>query len=466
MGVPHTLVTNKDDFAEALHREEWFYVFSGYGLYESIKSIIENIPEEKRPPLALMVESGVEAYIPNTRFVSLPLQSISIANVLNAKADLKNYLETSTSYSRIRFTFPEAKILIVDDIATNLKVAEGLLAPYKMNVDTSLSGKDSLKLVKSEEYDLIFMDHMMPEMDGIETTAAIRSMEGERFKDVPIIALTANAVSGMKEMFLENGFNDFLAKPIDISKLDEILSHWIPKNKRNNVIEPNIDPNVDPAIEGKNSSPAEELQPEEFPPIQGLNTQQGIRMTGGTIAGYRMVLSMFSKDATERLPLLRSALNLQSMSVFSTQVHALKSASGSIGAAEVSAQAAMLENASKTRDLPLIRTALPEFAKQLAELIKKIDEYLADNEEIDEITTVNDNINEEDYSGVILPMLNELKSALELKKVREIDDILDELNKKSLNSKIKEAIEKISDNVLMTEFDAAEKIINDLLKKK
>jgi CheY-like chemotaxis protein len=134
-------------------------------------------------------------------------------------------------------TLPDVRVLVVDDLSSNLKVAEGLLAPYKTTVETCLSGKEALELVKQHEYDIVFMDHMMPEMDGIETTAAIRLWEKEqesstKRKRIPIIVLTANAVSGREEMFIENGFNDFLAKPIDISKLDEMLDRWIPKEKK------------------------------------------------------------------------------------------------------------------------------------------------------------------------------------------------------------------------------------------
>ncbi|MDR2951845.1 MAG: response regulator, partial [Treponema sp.] len=138
----------------------------------------------------------------------------------------------------IRFTFPGARLLVVDDIATNLKVAKGLLAPYLAAVDTCLSGSKAVEMAKQVEYDIIFMDHMMPEMDGIEATALIRAWEKERQESgvkngqIPVIALTANAITGMKEMFIEKGFNDFLSKPIDVSKLEEALDRWIPKEKR------------------------------------------------------------------------------------------------------------------------------------------------------------------------------------------------------------------------------------------
>jgi CheY-like chemotaxis protein len=138
-----------------------------------------------------------------------------------------------------QFSAHKARILVVDDIGTNLKVAEGLMLPYKMKIDMCFSGAEAIDAVTKNRYDLVFMDHMMPEMDGIEATKLIREKGSENlhYAELPIIALTANAVSGTKEMFLSNGFNDFLSKPIDTIKLNAILGKWIPKEKQeaNNV---------------------------------------------------------------------------------------------------------------------------------------------------------------------------------------------------------------------------------------
>jgi signal transduction histidine kinase/AmiR/NasT family two-component response regulator len=148
----------------------------------------------------------------------------------------------------VRWTAPTAKILIVDDIATNLKVARGLLAPFECEIDLCTHGAQAVTMVKDETYDLVFMDHMMPEMDGIETTAAIRAWE-ETKRDkpqppeghpanghTPIVALTANALSGMQEMFLSKGFDGYLAKPIEIKSLNTIMEKWIPVEKRQNKV--------------------------------------------------------------------------------------------------------------------------------------------------------------------------------------------------------------------------------------
>ncbi|MDR0442525.1 MAG: response regulator [Treponema sp.] len=124
------------------------------------------------------------------------------------------------------YTFPNARLLVVDDIALNLKVAKGLLAPYQAKIDTCSSGLEAIEKVKRglstrANYDIIFMDHMMPGMDGVETAAALRKIEG--YAHTPIIALTANAMRGQREFYLEQGFNDFLSKPVDPKLLDEIL---------------------------------------------------------------------------------------------------------------------------------------------------------------------------------------------------------------------------------------------------
>jgi len=239
MNAPYTEVHDEEAFREALFREKWSFVFTGNGLYDKIKPTMdrddEAFPGGKKPSVALMQEWGIDAHIPDVPFVSIPVQSLSIANVLNSREEQRNHAESS---DMIQYTYPGARVLVVDDISLNLTVVEGIMASYKAEVDTCLSGLEAIELIKQHDYDIVFMDHMMPEMDGIETTAIIRKWEKEQ-KDagiarsaVTIVALTANAVSEMKELFKESGFNDFLAKPIEVFKLDKVLERWIPAAKR------------------------------------------------------------------------------------------------------------------------------------------------------------------------------------------------------------------------------------------
>ena len=232
----------------------------------------------------------------------------------------------ATADFTVKFNAPEAKILVVDDIETNLKVTEGLLLPYKIQVDSCLSGEEAIDAVKDSHYDLVFMDHMMPEMDGVEATKIIRDMGF----GLPIIALTANAVSGTKEMFLENGFNDFLSKPIDLAKLDFLLEKWIPKEKRHNAR------NV-------------------------VHTKQDSLQT----------LKVFYKDGIDRIEKIEQCLEDENYPLYTIHVHALKSASANVGAKEISKWAEGLEMAGKRGDIEFIKYNTQHF-------LKKLNSYLDD----------------------------------------------------------------------------------------
>jgi signal transduction histidine kinase/CheY-like chemotaxis protein len=166
--------------------------------------------------------------------VTIPQTAAGETSLGSAAAEtLRNFQFTGNrreyGSSFIRHWMPYGKVLVVDDFQTNLDVMRGLLMPYGLRLDTVLSGKEAVELVRAEDprYDLIFMDHMMPEMDGIEATRIIRKIDSEYARNVPIIVLTANAVAGSREMFLENGFNDFISKPIDTKMLDMALNRWI-----------------------------------------------------------------------------------------------------------------------------------------------------------------------------------------------------------------------------------------------
>jgi signal transduction histidine kinase/CheY-like chemotaxis protein len=180
--------------------------------------------------------------------VRLPFKKIGDEVLAKNAADVLKQSGYSSKTGRSKKDFarskvPPGRVLIVDDLDVNLLVAKGLLKHYGLKIDTAMSGVEAIDKVRAvengpdnEKYDLIFMDHMMPVMDGIEATHIIRRELASNYsKTVPIIALTANAIAGSKEMFLQNGFNSFISKPIDIAQLDEELSRWIKEKPLENV---------------------------------------------------------------------------------------------------------------------------------------------------------------------------------------------------------------------------------------
>ena len=192
--------------------------------------------------------------------------------------------------------------------------------------------------------------------------------------------------------------------------------------------------------------------------IPGVDVQQGIVMTGGTLTLYRQVLALFRKDAEDRLPLLQTMPEAGTLPAFIIQVHALKSASASLGAMGFSAEAARLEAAGKATDMAFIQENLSGFVEHLTELVRGIDAAL----EAGKTSGGQANATTSDIT-VLLPLLRELESALKSEKDSEIDRIMNTLNEKPLDSKMKNILEQISEQVLISEFDDAGKILKNLI---
>ncbi|MDR0758600.1 MAG: response regulator [Treponema sp.] len=220
-----TRAASAEEFFAELGRDRHPFVFVSSSLINEAALLIRRT--NGKTTLVLLAGMGETFAFQDMPVLMMPAYVVPIANMLNGIT-----VSPEVKKTVVRFTAPQAKVLIVDDIMTNLKVVQGLLIPYRMQVDICDNGHSAVAMAKENHYDIIFMDHMMPGLDGIEATAQIRALEGEYFSRVPIIALTANAISGMREMFLSKGFNDYLSKPIEISRLNEIVEKWIPAQKR------------------------------------------------------------------------------------------------------------------------------------------------------------------------------------------------------------------------------------------
>jgi signal transduction histidine kinase/CheY-like chemotaxis protein len=229
LSVECTRVRNYDAFCTELKNPSYSFVFISADIFAQAKKTAWALGVNSN--FVILKKFNAIAYEKYARAIILPVHAISIANILNETGDDTTNLEENFDENRT-FVTSDARVLIVDDISINLMVAEGLMAAYMMQIDTCTNGKAAIEKIKNTKYDIVFMDHMMPELDGIETTRIIRKIPGEYFANLPIIALTANAISGIRNMFLQNGMNDLLTKPIELPKLNEILDKWLPSNKK------------------------------------------------------------------------------------------------------------------------------------------------------------------------------------------------------------------------------------------
>jgi CheY-like chemotaxis protein/HPt (histidine-containing phosphotransfer) domain-containing protein/anti-sigma regulatory factor (Ser/Thr protein kinase) len=271
---------------------------------------------------------------------------------------------------QITFTAPDAKILIVDDNKVNLKVAEGLLRPYHMDVETADSGKQAIEMVQHEHFDMVFMDHMMPVMDGVDATKAIREMQGDYFQKVAIVALSANAVRGAKEMFVDAGMNDFVAKPIEMRSMDRTLRRWLPADK---IITNKESEEHGGKTEDTGSNPY-------LWRMAGIDVTAAMDYACGDAELYREVLSDYRDMIHEKADVIERAAADKDLERYTIEVHSLKSTSKSVGALKLSEMAAGLEACGNAGDWDTIQEKTPVLLTKYRELYDVISPYCREKE--------------------------------------------------------------------------------------
>ncbi|GHU19589.1 hypothetical protein FACS189475_07060 [Betaproteobacteria bacterium] len=363
----------------------------------------------------------------------LPAYSLSVSNVLNGETDTRHFADQETGP---RFKLPDVKVLVVDDIEVNLRVAKGLLSYYEIQIDCALSGATAIQMAARNHYDLIFMDHMMPQMDGIEATARLRALGGEN-ETLPIVALTANAISGMREMFLVSGFSDFLSKPIEVAKLNDILERWIPKERR-----------VEYRVEGTVQTGAGTAF---IPPITGVDVILGLSRIGGKAKDYMELLAIFVNNTEERL----KKLDPSDLMTFSIHVHAIKSAAANIGATDVSAVAAILEHAGKANDQAAVAGHWDDFVASLKTLNANIRIALQKTQEMttEPATQTAPEAHE---------ILSHLKAAIHELDIGGADAALERLQQIPLDLHWRGQVAAIANMILLARFDDAIVVIEAL----
>ena len=327
-----------------------------------------------------------------------------------------------------REPMPYGKVLVVDDVETNLYVAEGLIRPYGLQVETVMSGFESINKIKDGNiYDIVFMDHMMPKMDGIEAAKIIRDYG----YTAPIIALTANAVVGQSDIFLNSGFDDFVSKPIDIKRLNDVLNKYI-----------------------RDKQPPEVI---EAARKQKINNKAGCN---GALKSNTLLLESFIRDGRNALKTLEELLQTEGLKTdegvnsFTVTVHGMKSSLGNIGEAALSELAYKLEQAGKDKNISIITEAAPQFMAQLNALLERIKPEQSANG------------TDDDINGLIEKLLaiKEMCSDYERKGAL---DTLAEI--KNCSKETKTVLDNIMDLIIQCSFEEAEAAAADyanLLKDK
>ena len=262
------------------------------------------------------------------------------------------------------FSVPDYRILVVDDNKINRNVATSMLKMYDMQIDEADGGNVAISFAKENKYDMILLDHMMPEMDGIETARHIRTECGPNGRTVVIVALTANAIQGAREMYLENGFDEFLSKPFERIQLHALLAKWIPERRKEYKENGYV----------KKDKISEDDMAEIF--MHGINIRKAATSGAGDIKDYLNLLDLFYADGVEKIPYFEELVQNEDYKNYAIETHALKSAAINIGAETLSAEAEEHEMAAKEGDENFIKDKYQRLIVDYEEVLSEIERVL------------------------------------------------------------------------------------------
>ena len=316
-----------------------------------------------------------------------------------------------------REPMPYGKVLVVDDVDMNLYVAKGLLTPYQLQIESVSSGFEAIdKISEGNVYDIIFMDHMMPDMDGVEAVKRIRDIG---YKE-PIVALTASAVAGQAEIFLANDFDDSIAKPIDVRRLNSILNKFIRDKQPLEVLEAAEKGSQSAAVSDAAITEVQykRLLPENIE-IPGLDIRRGLIKYDNDEGLYLKILSTYVADTRASLEVIKH-ISETNLSEYKIAVHAIKGTSLSVFADDIGRRAALLENAVDTRDLNYIYEHNYEFIELVWQLITDIEAMLSGIEN-ENPKPIKQRPDEE--------LLTKLAEACSLYSMNGVDEAMAEINK-------------------------------------
>ena len=387
----------------------------------------------------------------NLRVVKKPLYILGLSNIFNGKEEIGSvsFMETED----FDFTAPKAEILVVDDNAINLTVVKGLLNPLKMKIDTALSGKDAVLMTTDKRYDIIFMDHMMPEMDGVETTRVIRRLLGNNGQ-VPIIALTANAVEGTAEMFINEGMNDFVTKPIEMRVIISKLHKWLPPEK----IEKNRDKKMNAARLNANRDNKASQTTTDIS-IEGLDVKRAMEFLGNENL-FWSVLKEYYRVIDKKCAMIQEYEQKEQWKEYTVEVHASKSASKQIGALDLAQVAEQMEAAGNAGNAALIHKITPGMLEEYMFYKGILAPYFVKQEEEQSGRAAKN-----DEMSVLF---GEMKEAMENLDMDAMEKVIKDMGQYSYSDAQRDIFEKLKNAVEDIDTERCEEILDEwekVLKK-
>lgn len=438
---------NKKSFIEFVKSGEYTHVFFDYSrAFADLKSLIKKM--KSTTFVALIGNDIIHPQIlscENYRFEYKPFTLYNLEAVINGKK--KKDVE-----SLQKFIAKDLKILIIDDNLVNLRVAQGIMSSYQCKISIALSGSEAIEILNDEpDYDILFIDHMMPEMDGVDTLNTIRSTLGEYGEKVVAVALTANVLPEAQRLFKESGFQGFLAKPIVSKCLHKIMDDFVPEEKKEFLDSTDSDSKIRQLSEKDIARVA----------MKGVDVESGLRCCGNNVDEYLHILNVVYNSGKQKVQQLKEYAEEKKYDLYGIEAHAFKSVAASIGAVKQSELAREHEFAVKEKNYKMIDREFQKLVIGYQRLLTQVKKVLDKEDNKDDSAKEKVEVD----SHVWMEKIEEIIQAISDYEQKKSKLLLKELSGYKLPKDIEKAVIMASEKMNIYEHDNAKQILEEALQK-
>lgn len=444
--IPATYVNTPNSFKRAIENRQFTAIYVPETVYGDVKEYINAYECEEIVYVITTMNNKIGDF-GNCKILRHPVYLFNFIESINGKYNVEQY--SGVKEEKV-IKYPYARVLCVDDSIVNLKVLQNMLKEYDIKATVCKSGAEALETVESNEFDIMLIDHKMPVMDGAELIANIKNMNNVN-STVPMICATADFGPTVRETLIKEGFTDYLAKPINAKYLKNILDMYLPEElKVVKVV-------TTKPVEVKNVEPkAPEVDPTEFTP------ELGISNLGGSKEAYLSVLIAFYKEGLQKLTDVPKQFADGDISLYATNVHALKSSSATVGCMGISPMFKALEFAGKDNDTNFIKENSAKTFELFVKVLDKIRDYL-DAEGMLDTGEEEESLDSLDEVSIDVELLGELKNCIMSMNLRRSEEIMDILMSNNYGADINSKVRKIKDSYDNFEYMEIKTIIEEIV---
>ena len=445
-------VTGPNAFRQAIENKKYTHIFIDDVFYPILKDTIKSA--QIMNEIFVLTEAGsIYTDFDDCKILRKPMTCICVANALNNTWDAENF---KVAQKREAVIYPEGKVIIVDDSIVNLKVLEGMLQTFEIKTTKCQSGAEALSILEREEFDLIILDQRMPEMDGIELLHIVRKLDNANAM-VPILCATADFGTEVSRVLLNEGFQDYLAKPVRKFYLERMLRQYMPAELAVNIV---IDDEPAPAAKEQAADKGSETTDDP----RDIRFEKGLDNLGGNMDAFSSVLNAYYKEGLMKLDKVPDLLKNEFYQDYVVEVHALKSSSAAIGAEAISSRFKELEFAGKASNIEFITGHTGPVLDSFRDVLDVVKGYLIEKGLFEGSASV------AEPEGVIREfedaILDELIEALSKFNIKECEDKINECVTINYGSEVNSALRNIKDCIDVFDYHKTKELLTELKRRR